>query len=59
MLTKFVKDIGRDETGASAIEYGLIAALIVIALMASLNSFAGSSITMWNMVTNTVTSVMN
>ena len=38
LLTKF----RRDEEGATAIEYGLIAALIAIALITALNTLGGS-----------------
>ena len=40
----------RDRKGATAIEYGLIVALIVIAMIAGLQLFAGSAIGMWNSV---------
>ena len=32
----------RDESGATAVEYGLLTALISVALMASLNAFGAS-----------------
>lgn len=37
-----------DEAGATAVEYGLIVALIVIAMVGALNSFGTSAINMWN-----------
>ena len=45
----------KDETGATAIEYGLIVALIVIAMIAGLQLFAGTTISMWNSVQQNVT----
>ena len=33
-MTKLLKAFARDETGATAIEYGLIASLIAVALIA-------------------------
>ncbi|MDZ4137421.1 MAG: Flp family type IVb pilin [Erythrobacter sp.] len=48
MIPTLMKDIVEDQQGATAIEYGLIAALIVIAMLASLSSVAGSTIDMWN-----------
>ena len=33
-LVNFIKDIGRDDDGVTAIEYGLIAALIAIVIIA-------------------------
>lgn len=44
----------RDQKGASAIEYSLICALIVIAMIVGLNSFANSAIGMWNGVATNV-----
>jgi pilus assembly protein Flp/PilA len=37
----FFKKLIRDEAGATAIEYGLIAALIAIAAMAAMNGLGG------------------
>ena len=39
-----------DKRGATAIEYGLIAALIVISMMAGLSSLGGGAGGMWTMV---------
>ncbi|MDP3660707.1 Flp family type IVb pilin [Phenylobacterium sp.] len=36
-MTNFIKRFSNDESGATAIEYGLIAALIALALVAALN----------------------
>jgi pilus assembly protein Flp/PilA len=47
-----------DERGATAIEYGLICALIVIAMMASLGSLGGGVSGKWNNMANTVGSAM-
>lgn len=44
----------RDERAATAIEYGLIASLIVIAMIASLTLFADTTMNMWTYVANTV-----
>jgi pilus assembly protein Flp/PilA len=41
--------------GATAVEYGLILALIVLAMMAALSSFATSANNMWDRVANEVT----
>ena len=46
-MTSIVQQLLRDEQGATAIEYGLIAALIAIAAMSAMQAFAGSTITMW------------
>ena len=39
---KFFKALFRDETGATAIEYGLIAALIAVAAIAAMQGLGGS-----------------
>ena len=39
---KLFNEILNDESGATAIEYGLIAALIAVALIAALGSVGGS-----------------
>ena len=45
-----------DKRGATAIEYGLIAALIVIAMMAGLASLGGGMGGMWTKINNAVQS---
>jgi pilus assembly protein Flp/PilA len=47
---KLLKAILEDRSGATAIEYGLIAALIVVAMIAGFNNFANSTTSMWNKV---------
>ncbi len=38
---KFLNKLRRDEKGATAIEYGLIAALIAVAAIAAMNGLGG------------------
>ena len=40
-MASFVKTFLRDESGATAIEYGLIAALIAVVLIAAVQSLSG------------------
>ncbi|WAT18558.1 Flp family type IVb pilin [Aurantiacibacter sp. MUD11] len=40
----------RDTRGATAIEYGLIISLIVIAMISAMQGFANSTISMWDNV---------
>ena len=40
-MTKFVSRIMQDESGATAIEYGLIAALIAVVLVAVMGTLDG------------------
>ena len=39
---KFIKKLARNEKGATAIEYGLIAALIAVAAITALTSIGGN-----------------
>lgn len=43
-----------DECGATAVEYGLIVALLVIAMSVGMNGFAGATIDMWTYVSDSV-----
>lgn len=44
----------KDERGTSAVEYGLIVALIVLAMIAAFTQVATATTTMWNNVDNKV-----
>ncbi|MBX9882436.1 MAG: Flp family type IVb pilin [Sphingomonas sp.] len=48
-----------DRRGATAVEYGLIVSLIVIAMVASLQAVASQTIGMWNSVSSRVTQASN
>ena len=53
-MFKFISKFRTDEEGATAIEYGLIAALVAIALIAALQTLGGSLSTMFD---NTATTL--
>lgn len=53
-MLKNLKNILRCQDGATAIEYGLIVSLIVIAIVVSVSQVAGTTIEMWGFVSNTV-----
>lgn len=53
-MVRFLKALGHDERGATAVEYGLILALIFFALVGALETFGKTTITMWNHVSSTV-----
>ena len=44
-----------DKRGATAIEYGLIAALIVVSMLAGLGTLGGGANGMWGQMANKVT----
>lgn len=50
MLKAQLKRIVADTSGATAIEYGLIVSLIVIAMIVSLQGVAAETIDMWQNV---------
>jgi pilus assembly protein Flp/PilA len=43
-----------DQDGATAIEYGLIAALIVVAMVGALSSLGGGAMGMWTRINDEV-----
>ena len=47
-MRKLLKAIASDISGATAIEYGLILAMVFLAMLAAVQSFGTSAITMWN-----------
>lgn len=53
-LTKSIHRLIRDSKAATAIEYGLICALIVLAIMAALLALGAVTTDMWNNVSNKV-----
>jgi pilus assembly protein Flp/PilA len=50
----FFAKLVRDIKAATAVEYALICALIVLAMIAGLNAVVGQTITMWNGVSENV-----
>jgi len=49
-MLKTLKTFVKDESGATAIEYGLIAALVAVGLIAALTALGGSLQTIFNKV---------
>lgn len=54
----FLQRLLRDSRGATAIEYGLIVSLIVIAIIGAFQSFGNSSNRMWSDVRTAIEAVM-
>ena len=44
----------KDQRGATAVEYGLILAMIFLAMIAGVSNFADTTIGMWNHISNEV-----
>lgn len=57
-LTKFLARIQSDNSGATAVEYGLIAALVVLAAVGGFQLVGNSNTTGWGAVSDRVTEVM-
>ena len=53
-----LRKLRADQRGATAIEYGLIAALIVIAMMGGLSALGGGSEGMWGRIQQNVAESM-
>ena len=57
-IRKFLRVLGANKRGATAIEYGLIAALIVVAMMGGLKTLGGGAGGMWSELGNTAEAKM-
>ena len=57
-IRKMLRMIRTDNRGATAIEYGLICALIVMAMMVSLGSLGGGVAGKWGKMANNISNVM-
>lgn len=57
-IRDYLRVLRHDRRGATAIEYGLIAALIVVAMMGGLRTLGGGANGMWGKVGNEVSSKM-
>ncbi len=51
-MFKVIRTFAKDESGATAIEYGLIAALVSVAAIGALTAMGGSLSTMFNSVSS-------
>jgi pilus assembly protein Flp/PilA len=56
--TNLLRRLFSDQQGATAVEYGLILAMIVIAMMGALSGIAGETTKMWNNVNTTSQNAM-
>jgi len=59
MVTTFFKAMRDDTSGATAVEYGLIVALIVLAMLGSLRLVVDETIEMWQYVEDSIVAVMS
>ena len=57
-LARFLKSFGSDNAGGTAIEYGLIASLVVIASVGAFESVADENTGLWGTVSSRSEGVM-
>lgn len=55
-IRKNLRTLGADRRGATAIEYGLIVALIVVAMIGGLTMLGGGTSGMWTKINNAMQS---
>lgn len=58
-MSTFLKKLVDDQSGATAIEYGLILSLIVIAMIAALQGVATATVAMWGNVESKSSAAMS
>ena len=58
VMKKFLKHIGSDSQGATAVEYGLIIGLVVIAMVGALQAVANANTSQWSSVSSQTEAVM-
>jgi pilus assembly protein Flp/PilA len=54
-IAKFVRAFAANESGATAIEYGLIVSLIFLAIIVSVQAFSAATIAMYALITAAMT----
>ena len=57
-IRKMLRMLCRDERGATAIEYGLIAGLIAVTCVGGFSMMGGGSKGMWTIISDEVTAAM-
>lgn len=58
MLRRFLTRFRRDESGATAIEYGLILSLMFLVILGALNAFGASGSGIFNTAMNALRTAM-
>jgi pilus assembly protein Flp/PilA len=54
-LSRLLRAFDADQSGATAIEYGLIAALIVVVIIATVNDISTATIAMYGLIVSAMT----
>jgi len=58
MLKRFLSGFGRDESGATAIEYGLILSLIFLVILGALQAFGATGSGIFNAAMDKIRTAM-
>jgi pilus assembly protein Flp/PilA len=58
-MRNLIKRIASDISGATAVEYGLILAMIFLAMLAAVQNFGNSTIAMWTKVADETSKASN
>ena len=53
-MVKFLNNLGRDTRGATAVEYGLILALIFLAMLGAAQAVGTEAAAMWTFIKDTI-----
>lgn len=54
-MRQFLRKLGRRTDGATAVEYGLVLALIFLAMVGAVQTFGITAISFWTMVSENIT----
>lgn len=57
-MREFLGRLHRDDSGATAIEYGLICALIFLVIIAAVSAFANKSTAMYDYISTTISNAI-
>ena len=57
-MTDLIRRFSRDDSGATAIEYGIILALMFLVILSAVTAFGGTSSGIFNKAMNTLRSAM-
>ncbi|WP_349677593.1 Flp family type IVb pilin [Brevundimonas sp. UBA2416] len=58
MMRRFLSRFGRDESGATAIEYGMILALMFLVILGALQAFGGTGSGIFNTAMDKIRAAM-
>ena len=58
MIRRFLSRFGRDESGATAIEYGMILALMFLVILGALQAFGGTGSGIFNTAMDKIRAAM-